>query len=548
MSEHFSTGAARIRALKSSMVSLLTNADEQRISVGQVEQGADLLVEAFQGILNLGSKQLVKDSQGAVAATMEAIESAYADWRELDAAFKDTLGRAYGGYIPHANLMVDAVHADLQRRIGEPVAALYACLRAEWAEHLEDSPWDAFLVDQAEDANGLDLNANLQSLVHGDHLDVEDAVEGLTDRLRYTFASYLERSTESLGLLEESLWTRPEIVVINDYWRRNSKLKILDILRRKNSKLSGAFARVQDFFSPDSVNGDARVSERIVNDVNSVRPDQRNSFYRCLILHPDHEIRRYAVNNVDIESFWKVVTPQAVPCSTILSMLEKIAGSQNYDENFQTVFFQTVHRRLLSLTSRSDVIYATGIIRIFSRLPFFMEDQYFEKMRALIDYVTAKEKYYQLEEGILDRYVAHLEREKDKIGTLKAQAPNLTSIPPVVLRKLARDGHYWHELSMHPMFKIARDTIPHINSPGRAVRIANNHAVNQDVIRAIGKNRSLYNTLPAKIALLSNPRTPPPVSLAYLVDLTRGDVEQLLRKSTVHPETRAHLQRRLQAK
>ena len=101
---------------------------------------------------------------------------------------------------------------------------------------------------------------------------------------------------------------------------------------------------------------------------------------------------------------------------------------------------------------------------------------------------------------------------------------------------------------MHPMFKIARETIPHINSPGRAVRIANNHAVNQDVIRAIGKNRSLYNTLPAKIALLSNPRTPPTVSLAYLLDLTRGDVERLLRKSTVHPETRAQLQRRLQAK
>lgn len=545
MSDHISTGSARIRALKTSIVSFLTNTDEQRISVGQVEQGADLLVEAFQDVLNRGSKQLVRGPGSHTTETMEAIETAYGDWREVDEAFTDTLGQAYGGYIPRENLMVDAVYSDLRQRIGEPVAALYARLRASWEEHLEEAPWDAFLVDQAEDTNALDLKGNLQSLVHGDHLDIEDAVEGLTGPLRYTFASYLERSTDSIASLEESLWLRPEIVVINDYWRRNSQLRILDILSRKCSRFSGAFARVQDFFSPEAINGDAHVSDRIVDEVGRIRPEQKDSYYRCLILHPDQEIRRFAVNNVDVESFWKVVTPQAVPCSTILSMLEKVAGSQNYDENFQKVFFQTVHRRLLSLTSRSEVIYARGIIRIFSRLPFFMEDEYFEKMRTLIDYVVAKERIYKLEDGLLDRYVEHMEGEKDKIGTLRAQTPSLTSIPPVVLRKLARDGHYWYELSMHPMFKIARETIRHINSQARALRIANNHSVNQDVLRTIGRNRSLYNTLPAKMALLGNPRTPPPVSLAYLMDLGRGDVEQLLRKSTVHPETRTHLQRRL---
>ena len=116
-----------------------------------------------------------------------------------------------------------------------------------------------------------------------------------------------------------------------------------------------------------------------------------------------------------------------------------------------------------------------------------------------------------------------------------------------LLRKLARDGHYWYNLTMHPMFKIARETIPHISSADRAFRTANNHMTNQEVLRAIGKNRALFNTLPAKVALLSNPRTPPTVSMTYLADMTRADVDGLLRKSTIHPELRLKLRQRLQA-
>ncbi|MEJ2722713.1 MAG: hypothetical protein P8181_16480, partial [bacterium] len=118
-------------------------------------------------------------------------------------------------------------------------------------------------------------------------------------------------------------------------------------------------------------------------------------------------------------------------------------------------------------------------------------------------------------------------------------------IPAVVLRKLARDGHFWYDLSMHPLFKIARETIPHIQTEERALRIANNHLVNQDVLRAVGKNRGLFHSMPAKIALLCNPRTPVPVSLNYLSDLCRQDREKLLRRNTVHPEIRQRLLERM---
>ena len=336
---------------------------------------------------------------------------------------------------------------------------------------------------------------------------------------------------------------RPEIMLINDYWRPNREMRLLDMLTDGNSKRSGAFAQVRSLFMGGAQGRDP--SRFLTEILEQTRLDERETYYRCLMLHPDHEIRRYAVNNVDIEGFWKVATPLAVPCATILSMLEKVASSKYYEEDFQKVFFGTIHKRLFNLNTRSEVLYTRGIIRILTQLPFFMEDEYFEKLTTLIDFVSYKEKVFRIEQRIVDEFADQLRREKDRIGTLKGQPPNLTAVPPVVLRKLARDGHYWYELAMHPMFKIARETIPHINSPDRALRIAKNHVVNQDVIRAVGKKRSLFNSQPAKMTLLSNPRTPPMVSIGYIMDLSKGDIAQIMRRSSIHPELRLHLRNRL---
>ena len=544
MSDNYSTEAARIRTVTTSMVALLENAREEPIPVNQIEEGARLLTEAYQDIFNLGSKQLVSESTPGFDATLHAIEEVYGNWRSVEGAFAQTLELAYNGYIPPENLQTDNVFVQLKQQVGDRISALHAKLHASWKDHLGTSPWDDFMVSDTRDIDRTSLKTNLKLLVQGDHLDVEDAIQALAGPLRYTFANYLTEETESLDLLEEGLWMRPEILLMNDYWGQPTEIRLVDLLiGKERSRRAGAFARVRDLLTHSGVGRQA--SEYITNQLRSIRLDEKDTFCRCLMLHPDHEVRRYAVNNVDIEGFWKVATPQVVPCATILSMLEKVARSRYYDENFQKVFFQTVHKRLFGPTSRSEVLYTRGIIRIFAQLPFFMEDEYFEKLMALIDFVSAKEKQFQIDGGVFDEFKNQLRLEKDKIGTLQAQGPTLTSVPPVVLRKLARDGHFWYDLSMHPMFKIARETIRHINSPDRALRLAKNHVVNQDVLRSVGKQRSLFRALPAKIALLRNPRTPPMVSISYISDLTRNDIASLLRGSTLHPELRLQLRNRL---
>jgi hypothetical protein len=548
MNDQFSSITEKIRALKTSIISLLETTRDGGVPANSLREYKSLIVEEYQKLLNEGAKQLFKDDFVGSETVMRAVEDAYAAWHAIDASFRETLSLAYDGKISRQNLLIDDVHAELRQRIGDPTAALYTRLYTLCANHLASRPWDAHLSASVKHADADELNKNLHSLVHGDHLDVEDALSALTGSLRYAFADYIARREEPLELLEESLWMRPEIVLINDYWQYHPHVRLLDLLRRKGRQQHlGAFAKVQELFSEDNSRADDSAAERIVREVQKTRPEEKDTYLRCLMLHPNHDVRRYAVSNVNLDGFWKVVTPEAVPLMTVLSMLEKVAGSRQYDESFQKVFFHTVHRRLLSASSRPEVLYASGIVRILTQLPFFMEDDYFEKLMQVVDYLTAKGQQYGIQTGVLSEYVEKLRKEKGRIGTLKTDSPNIANIPVVVLRKLARDGHFWYELSTHPLFKIARETVAHINSPDRALRVANNHVVNQDVLREVGRSRGLFATRTAKLALLSNPRTPPAVSLDYLSDLTRQDQDQLLRRSTVHPELRRRLLERARA-
>jgi hypothetical protein len=262
------------------------------------------------------------------------------------------------------------------------------------------------------------------------------------------------------------------------------------------------------------------------------------------MLHPDHEVRRYAANNADSSSMWKVITPANVPCATILTLLERLAGSQASTPTQHKIFFDTVYRRLLSLGTRSDVLYARGIVRILTKMNFFLEDDYFTRLMSLLDYLEDKEKAHGIVDGLMPDYIARLKEQKQKVGNVASDEPGFEGIPLVVLRKLARDGHFWHLLSTHPIVKIARETVPHINTPERALRVAANHRANQEVLRAVGKRREFFAKLPSRFALLTNPRTPVAVSLDYASDLTAFDVEKLLRRSTVHPELRVALRNR----
>jgi hypothetical protein len=532
----------RIDDLAAELVLSLELSRGEGCDLAATQRAADRLADAFHGAIVAG-EEIERDANAPLEPIYRMVESAYRQWKSVDDAFTQTIRLAYEHQVPRANLLIDDIHATLERRVGEPIAEAYTELRQRWSAHVDSRPWDSFLNRTPQHVDRGPLESALSALARGDDLDVEDAMGALADGLRYAFAEHVQTHPGELDDLEVGLWKRPEILVAADYWGHPKRTRLLDILATHGSDRSRVSAKTLAGLFAMNAKGAAAV----VHALDGVHESQRERFTRCLMLHPDYEVRRYAANNTDINSIWKVVTPNMVPCATILSLLERLVGTSRYTTAQRKIFFDAVYRRLLSVTTRSDVLYARGIVRIFVKLNFFLEDAYFYKLVTLLDYLSHKEKLHGINDGLLTDYMSRMRAEKSKAGSVVGEEPSFDGIPLVVLRKLARDGHFWNVLITHPIAKIARETVAHVSTKDRAYQIAQNHRVNSEVLRGLGRKRELFSALPAKMALLSNPQTPIAVSMNYVSDLTLHDVESLLRRSTVHPELRNQLRAKYDA-
>lgn len=533
----------RIDDLASELVLSLELQRGEGCDLAATGQAAARLVNAVHGAVVAAEELDRAESTARIDDVFRLIEVAYVQWKSVDGAFAQTIRLAYENQIPRHNLLLDDIRTALRQRAGEPVAEAYTDLRHRWENHVDARPWDSFRKRAPVHVDKGALENALAALAHGDDLDVEDALGAITGDLRYAFADHMAAHPGDADDIEMGLWKRPEMIVAGDYWGHPKRIRLIDVLAEHGSERSKAAASLLAGFFAPSQKGAASVV-RAIHDVGEMH---RERFTRCLMLHPDYEVRRYAVNNTDLTSVWKVITPEAVPCAAILTLLERLVGSSRYTTAQRKIFFDAVYRRLLTLTNRSDVLYARGIARIFVKLNFFMEDNYFHKLVTLLDYIAVKEKSHGIEDGVLADYIARVRREKEKAGTVQGEEPSFDGIPLVVLRKIARDGHYWHTLLAHPVAKIAREIVPHVATKDRALAVANNHRVNPEVLRGLGRKRELFSTFPARMALLSNPQTPVAISMNYLSDLTLKDVEALLRRATLHPELRHILRSRYEA-
>jgi hypothetical protein len=526
----------RIHDLASELVLSLELSRGEGCDLAATTQAADRFTHAMHGALIAAEALDHAGSTGRIDDTCKLLENAYSHWKNVDGAFTQTLRLAYTNQVPRSNLLLDDIHAQLRQRVGEPVAEAYTELRARWATHVASRPWDTYLNRAPQHVDRGALEGALSGLARGDDLDVEDAMAAITGPLRHAFADHLRDHADDLDDLEIGLWRRPEILVAGDYWGHPKPVRLIDVLSGTGPERTRAAATtLSGFFT--GMKGAASV----IRSLQDVHESQHERFTRCLMLHPDYEVRRYAVNNVDVNSIWKVITPENVPCATILSLLEKLVGSSRYTTAQRKIFFDAVYRRLLSLSGRSDVLYARGIVRIFVKLNFFLEDDYFHKLSALLDYLAAKERAHHINDGLLNDYITRIRNEKQKAGSVAGEEPSFDGVPLVVLRRLARDGHFWNTLIAHPIAKIARETVTHVSTRDRAMVVANNHRVNPEVLRGLGRKRDLFASHSARMALLANPQTPVAVSMGYFHDLNAADVDALLRRSTVHPELRTQL-------
>jgi len=548
MAKNLPTRSALLEDFEVDLIRTLETNRARGCDVAIVEDKSRRYADAVRTLLDqapAGAEADAAAAENRLDGVLGKLESAYTGWKSVDRAFAETLRQAYSNTVPRQNLLLDQTYAGLVQSVGDPVADRYIGLKARWRTHIADRPWDAYLETSPSHLDSEPMDECLNALIRGDDLDVEDALNELTGGLRHAFMDFIETNPDSIVDLERGLWKRPEIVIAGDYWVRGRKRRVVDVIKKNASpRFAEAFGALQSFFTLDRPGAATYSPLAVADDMRSIPEEHRGRFYRCLLLHPDYELRRYAVRNSNLASMWKALTPKNVPCATILTLLEQMVGSSGYTNTQRKIFFDAVYRRLMNVTTRSDVLYARGIVRVLTKLEFFLEDGYFAKMMALLDYLEAKERLYKIDDATMRKYTRALKDEKQRVGNVEAETPKFDDVPLVILRKLARDGHFWDLLAMHPIVKIAKETVPHVATRERAMVIACNHRVNQEVLRAIGKRHALYPTLRAKLTLLANPRTPPGVSMEYLSDLSRNDIERLLRQPGIHPELRGMLRTR----
>ena len=340
--------------------------------------------------------------------------------------FQDTLGLAYRNRVPRHNLMLNQAHADLRRRVGGPIAELYTRVRSEWRRHVAVRPWDEHRVENRPHLDARKLDDALTALARGDELDAEDAINNLCGPLRSAFADFLTTNPDTNDL-EVGLWRRPELLVAAEYWTSDRQVPLIQALAKTASPRFGvAFSTLSSFFEGTAKIGRGDDGKPITDKLARVPEAQRERFFRCLLMHPSYEMRRYAANNVTIDSYWQVLTTPDVPCATILTLLEQIVGSNLYTTSQRKVFFDVTYKRLLSVTAKSDVLYTRGIVRILSKLNFFLEDDYFSKLMGLLDYLVAKERHFGVEDSTLGRLHQSLVRGKTTHRTTEKRAPRFS--------------------------------------------------------------------------------------------------------------------------
>ena len=206
------------------------------------QRAADRLADAFHGAIVAG-EEIERDANAPIDAVYKIVESAYRQWKTVDAAFMNTIRLAYEHQVPRANLLIDDIRASLERRVGEPIAEAYTDLRQRWTEHVDSRPWDSFLNRAPQHVDRDQLEGALNALARGDDLDVEDAMGSLSNGLRYAFAEHVQTKPDDLDDLEVGLWKRPEILVAADYWGHPKRTRLLDVLAESGSERSRVSAK-----------------------------------------------------------------------------------------------------------------------------------------------------------------------------------------------------------------------------------------------------------------------------------------------------------------
>jgi serine/threonine protein kinase len=492
------------------VVSALSRLRDALLSAGASLDRARELVGSVRG-----------DPPNALAAAQLELDDALVTLRELLVALVARAPES-GSYLQMLWRRIDVVN--------EAVAALFDPPEATTPEQQEmdvvDNPLASVLGSQQrlpspEEEDAI-VDRLTRRLLSRDGLDAADALDVLLGEHLEPALARLQQGTERASTLLDGLWAHADALLLRDLGVERGALRIVPYLAA-HAAADGRFPRLVDALRDRR----GAVAVDAVTALSPARPG-----LRCLLLHPVKETRIAALAKLALHDLWTIIVHERAPLSVLRFLFEHLLVHGHSDH--LKVFFFCVKDTILTAPA-AELALALALVRSFFDVACFHEDLIFEPLVELERGVRARGEAA----GLLDdSYVRAVGRFLTEGARDDLPLEHLRDIPLPIQRKLARDGRLLTTFISHPNERIARETIPHLLKVDDIVRFLRVVTIHRVVLIELSKRRRLFRSDVARIALLTNPRTPPGIARPFLGLLSIEQLKVMSNNRQMNPDVR----------
>jgi hypothetical protein len=355
-----------------------------------------------------------------------------------------------------------------------------------------------------------------------DALDAADALDALLEEHLEEVIVGVQAGGARAGQIVDALWVHADALLLRDLGVERGALRLVPYLA-SHAGPDGRFARVVEALR-DRRGAIALDGVRALADA---RPG-----LRCLLLHPVTAVRAAVLAELTVAELWTVVAHARTPVAALSSLFHHLHAQGQSDP--LKVFFFCVKDTMLT-ASTTELPAALALVRSFFDVGCFHEDLIFEPLVELERGLRARGEAA----GLLDdSYVRAVGRFLQEGARDDVALEGLREVPLPIQRKLARDGRLLSTFVCHPNERIARETIPHLLRLDDITRYLRIITIHRAVIVELAKRRRLFKGDVPKLALLSNPRTPPVAARPFIGLLSDDQLRVLSTNRQINPDVR----------
>ena len=385
---------------------------------------------------------------------------------------------------------------------------------------VDDEPLAARLFSPPAGGRGSDLRVLAQRLLARDAIDGADALDELLAGSIDAAVTALSGPEPLASTLARGLWRHADAIVLHELAPGRRAFRLLPFLASLQVPAAAPFAVLAELLSHAGATGEQAAAARA-----RLAPDDAVVLARCLVLHPNDDVRAQAATALEPSELWNVIAHPATPIGVERFLFEHLRTRARAE--YLKVFFFCVRDNLLAATGARDLKDALALTRAFFVVPCFHEDIVFEPLLELEAALRARATAARVAPDDEGAYAEALATFTAGGATETRPLQSLVDVPLPIQRKLAREGHFVSFFVSHQNERVAKETLPHLlrlDDITPFLRITTIHRV---VLTELAKRKRFFRKDAAKLALLQNPKTPALVARAF-VPVVPGDLLRLL--------------------